>query len=52
MSMLPVSRLARRTLLIAAAVIALGAPPVLGQSTNAGKLDPLLQVRSRQLTGR
>ena len=45
------SRLVARAVVVAAALIALGSPPAWSQPT-ASKLDPLLQVRSRQLSGR
>ena len=43
------SRFVARALLTSATLLALGSPPAWGQSVN---LDPLLQVRSRQLSGR
>jgi serine protease AprX len=45
-------RLSRRIVFLAAAMVVALAPPVWSQSVDAAKLDPLLQVRSRQLTGR
>ena len=45
-------RLVARALLVAAALIAIGSPPAWAQPTTGNKLDPLLQVQSRRLTGR
>ena len=41
-----------RPLLMAAILIAVGSPPAWAQPTTPNKLDPLLQVQSRQLSGR
>jgi serine protease AprX len=48
----PFFRLSRRIVLLAAALVVGGSSSVWSQSIDSARLDPLLQVRSRQLTGR
>ena len=48
----PFFRVSRLIVFLAGALVFGAAPPVWSQSSAASKLDPLLQLRSRQLTGR